>query len=264
MAQDDFLSHIKSMWTKLFAKPDINVTSVTGAAMPIFDTPITSDDAGLQKILQQKMPIILYLYNQADANLDAMLNTVAKEYSGKLLVVRLNASQNPQFQARYKNLTLPAVFALKNGGLQSQSVSAKPADVKANADYVLGLGPKPVSAPSANSAAKAPSKPMPVNDSTFKRDVLESDLPVLVDFWAPWCGPCRTIGPILEKLATKYAGQVKIVKLNVDDNRRTSDQFQTKSIPTLLMFKNGKMVKRLVGAHPQPTIEQMIQTAIKG
>src|SRR5689334_11032910 len=119
MAQEDFLSNIKSMWSKLFAKPDTNVTPVTGAAMPIFDTPITADDAGLQKILQQKLPTLLYLYNKPDSNLDTTLNTVAKEHAGKLLVVRLDASQNPQFQARYKNLTLPAVFALKNGGLQS-------------------------------------------------------------------------------------------------------------------------------------------------
>jgi len=230
--------------------------------MPIFDTPITSDENNLQKILQQKLPIILYLHNRADTDLDKMLSTVARDYVDKLLVVRVDVSQHPQVHARYQNPPLPAIITLKNGGLQSQGAAMQPADIKAHADYVLGLGPKPKSAPPSN-AQQTPVKPTTVSDSSFKREVLQSKTPVLVDFWAPWCGPCRTIAPSLETLAAKYAGQVKIVKLNVDDNPKSSSQYQAMSIPLLILFKDGKLVNRLVGAHPLPAIERLIQTALK-
>ena len=97
--------------------------------------------------------------------------------------------------------------------------------------------------------------PLIVTDSTFQRDVLESnDGPVLLDCWAPWCGPCRMVGPIMDQLAAESNGRYRVAKLNVDDNPRTAGQFQIQSIPTMLIFKNGKLVDRLVGAQPKPAI----------
>lgn len=96
-------------------------------------------------------------------------------------------------------------------------------------------------------------------DANFKKDVLESKEPVLVDFWAEWCGPCRMVAPVLDEIANEYAGKVKIVKVNVDENQQVSGDFHIRSIPTLLFFKDGRMVKQLVGAHPKAKLVTEIQ-----
>ena len=101
-----------------------------------------------------------------------------------------------------------------------------------------------------------------VLDATFKSEVLDSETPVLVDFWATWCAPCRAIAPALEELATQYKGQLKIVKLDVDENNATAEQFGIRSIPTLLMFKGGKVVEQLVGAAPKAKLEESIKKVL--
>jgi thioredoxin len=98
-------------------------------------------------------------------------------------------------------------------------------------------------------------KPVIVTDTTFQSEVLEtSGRPVLLDCWAPWCGPCRMIGPIMEQLASESNGRYRIAKLNIDENPRIAAQFQIQSIPTMLIFKDGKLVDRLIGAQPKPAI----------
>ena len=89
-------------------------------------------------------------------------------------------------------------------------------------------------------------KPSDTSDNTFESDVLQSDLPVLVDFWAPWCGPCRMVAPVVEELADDYDGQVKFVKLNTDENPMVASQYGIRSIPTLLIFKGGEQVGQVV------------------
>jgi thioredoxin 1 len=94
-------------------------------------------------------------------------------------------------------------------------------------------------------------KPVHITDSSFDAEVLKSDLPVLTDFWAEWCGPCKMIAPILEEIAEEYAGRIKITKMDVDQNNRMAMQFGVQSIPTLVLFKNGQAVEQLVGAMPR-------------
>ena len=101
-----------------------------------------------------------------------------------------------------------------------------------------------------------------VLDATFKSEVLDSQTPVLVDFWATWCAPCRAIAPALEELATQYKGQLKIAKVDVDENQAIAQQFGIRSIPTLLMFKGGKVVEQLVGAAPKAKLEDAIKKAL--
>ena len=101
-------------------------------------------------------------------------------------------------------------------------------------------------------------RPVDITDSTFDAEVLGEPSPVLVDCWAPWCGPCRTIAPVLEQLAGEYAGRIKVAKLNVDENPATASKYSIKSIPTMLIFKNGWLLNTLVGALPKNEIEKHV------
>jgi thioredoxin 1 len=100
-----------------------------------------------------------------------------------------------------------------------------------------------------------------VTDTTFQAEVLESETPVLVDFWAPWCGPCRVIAPVLEEIAEQRE-DVRIVKLNVDDNQQTAAQFGILAIPTMVLFRNGTEAKRIQGALPRKRLEAELQPAL--
>lgn len=97
-----------------------------------------------------------------------------------------------------------------------------------------------------------------VTDNSFEKDVLQSERPVLVDFWAVWCGPCRMLAPVVEAVADKYQGVVQVGKVNVDDNVSVSQRFGIKGIPTLILFKNGKEAERMVGATSEKALAQMI------
>ena len=101
-----------------------------------------------------------------------------------------------------------------------------------------------------------------VSDASFDSDVLKASGPVVVDFWAEWCGPCKMIAPALEEIANSLAGKVKIVKLNVDENPATASKYGIMSIPTLMIFKNGEMASRQIGAAPRAKLEQWITSAV--
>ena len=102
----------------------------------------------------------------------------------------------------------------------------------------------------------------PVTDGSFKEEVLESNIPVLVDFWAPWCGPCRMVAPVVEDISKQYEGQVKVVKLNTDENPNIASQYGIRSIPTLMIFKGGERVDMVVGAVPKTTLANTLEKYI--
>ena len=105
---------------------------------------------------------------------------------------------------------------------------------------------------------------LPIDDSNFETQVLQSAIPVLVDFWAPWCGPCKAIGPMIEKLAAGYGDQFRFGKCNVDDNPVTPGKYGVKSIPTLLFFKEGQLMEKLTGMVTQSKIEETLKKIISG
>jgi thioredoxin 1 len=97
-----------------------------------------------------------------------------------------------------------------------------------------------------------------VTDGDFDQQVLQSDIPALVDFWAAWCGPCRTVGPIVEELAEEYKGKVKVAKLDVDNNKQVASKYGVRGIPTLMLFKDGQIVDQIVGAVPKSRIKELL------
>ncbi|MBL7155972.1 MAG: thioredoxin [Candidatus Omnitrophica bacterium] len=103
-----------------------------------------------------------------------------------------------------------------------------------------------------------------MNESMFKTEVLDSDIPVVVDFWAEWCMPCRMVSPVIDELSEDYKGKIKFLKVNVDNNPQLATELQILSIPVLILFKNGKEIKRITGANPKEYIEKEIELAIKG
>lgn len=236
-----------------------------------FDTPINSNDQSFDRVLRAGLPIVaLFSAGAPDSAMDAELKQLAKANVEKLLVAKVRADENPALVQRF-TLRGPTLVTFKDAEEYSRAEMPSAADVRTHTEYVLGRGPKPA-APAAPPPEPAQASangqaghdvPLHVSDATFARDVLGASLPVMVDFWADWCGPCHRIAPTLEKLAKEYAGRVRIAKLDVDKNQRTAGQYQVQSIPTLLLVKNGKVVDRLVGAYPEPELRRQVERLLQ-
>ena len=238
--------------------------------MAIYDTPITTDDSGLKKVLGQKQPALLVLYDgkQNDKPLLDALKTAAKKNAGELLVIRVDASQNPKTYSQYDNPTLPALVALSPAffgrKVKATAEGIRPADLRAHVDHLLHDKPLPKKKQSSNGGKSGNRKgTVHLTGNTFGREVLKSNQPVLVDFWAPWCGPCRSIAPFIDKMASEYAGKVKIAKINTDQNPGISQQYGVRSIPTMILFRDGKPAERIVGANPA-AIKSMLEDIARG
>ena len=231
--------------------------------MPVFDTPIRTDDKSLKKVLGQKQPAILVLVDgkRPDKALDDALERAAHKYAGDLLVIRVDGNENPETMAKYNQPMLPALVSLTPAffgrKVESSAESIRPSDVRNHIAHLLEDAPLPEEKPQTAPQQAAKKSIVVVSDQNFKREVLQSKVPVLVDFWAPWCGPCHSIAPYVEQVANQYAGKLKVAKLNTDANQRIAGQYGIRAIPTFIVFQSGQPAARFSGASPQG-IQQII------
>ena len=233
--------------------------------MPRFDTPLNTNDQSFDRVLNTGLPVVLVIWRGSlDGSLDETLRQIARNDAGRLLVARLDADANLQTAAQFAG-ALPTLVAFRDGQEITRADGVTSATAREHVDFLLERGPRPQERPAPSGPAQggAPAKPVAVTDASFRRDVLESDLPVLVDLWAPWCGPCHMIAPVVEKLAGEYAGRVKVAKLNVDENPSTANAYHVQGIPTLLIFRNGRVVDRIVGAAPEPLLRGKLDAALR-
>ncbi|MGE5223732.1 MAG: thioredoxin [Omnitrophica WOR_2 bacterium] len=243
--------------------------------MVAFDTPIKSNDQSIDRVLSAGLPVVLvFLNGPAPSQLDQAMTAQARENSGKLLLVQIQVKDNPETARRYQVTQTPALITLKNGQTLTRAALINHNDLVKHIAYLLGKGPKPEpdqrssQRESAQNTYQSPSgaqshaEPMVVTDATFEQAVLHSAQPVLVDFWAPWCGPCRMTEPILQRLAKEMSGRLNIVKLNVDENPVSAQRYGVQSIPTMMIVKNGQVIDRWVGALPEPAIRSRISPVI--
>jgi len=235
-----------------------------------FDTPIHTTDQSLERVLKAGLPVAL-VFADGPTPLDDALNQLAREHAGQLLIVKMNAAENPASVRRFEVHTLPALVTVRGGQALTTAEAVTRGELGPHLDYLLGKGPRP----RLKAAAGLPPRPAPagavsaanghpiiVTDATFEAEVLRAAEPVLIDFWAPWCGPCRMVAPVVEKLAGELAGRLRVVKVNTDENPGLSRRFDIQSIPTMMIFRGGQLVTRWVGAAPEPAIRQRLREAV--
>lgn len=256
------------------------------------DTPILTNAQNLERILAAKLPALLVFETpgcKPCAALEPALKELARDFAGRVLLVRVEDVTQANVAQRFKINRVPALVYWRDGSEvgRLEGAVAKEA-LRAHLSHWLGQSgpPAPASGPSqalpgasgptpgrqaqgaarpgpaGQAQAKESGAPVEVTDATFESLVLRSPLPVLVDFWAPWCGPCRMVSPIVEQLGREYSGRLRVAKVNTDENPQHAGRLGIQGIPTLIFFKDGKEVDRIVGAAPRQMLQSRLERVL--
>jgi thioredoxin len=252
------------------------------------DTPIRTGAQNLGRILDASLPSLL-VFETPDCepcrSLIPTLKSLARDFAGKVLIVRVEDAQQEAVSRRFNVRHAPTLVLWQAGKEVGRIEGAARIDqIRDHLDYLLGHGLRPATTtgpsitlrgnlpnnlPGTNpvkqeyrSPAQETHAPQNVTDATFEAQVLRSPLPVLVDFWAPWCGPCRMVSPVVEEIGRQHAGKMKVVKVNTDENPANASRLGIQGIPTLILFQNGREVDRMVGAAPKTQLEIWVEKRI--
>lgn len=262
-----------------------------------FSTPIHTNEQSIDRVLQAGLPVLLVFWRRDCTpceQLSPALDRLAASYAGKALIAKVEASDNSALVRRYNVTQVPELILVRddrtvaratgaiaepelqnwfagllNGGSPTApsgpSVPLSVAGWAQGAPSAAGPRPRPSgatpprSSPPEPRAAGGTPHPVVLTDQTFERVVGQSSKPVLVDFWAPWCGPCRMVAPTVEQLAGEFAGRAVVAKLNVDENPQVSQRFGIRSIPALVIFQRGQVVERIVGVRPASALRAALE-----
>jgi len=226
-----------------------------------FDTPLITSDQSIDRVLAAGQPVaLIFLEGSASPSLEQTMTQLAREYAGQLLVVQVPAKDSPRATRQYQVQRFPAVVTVRQGQTLSKAEAISGTELKEHVAFLLGKGARPQTPTRTNGHPKARvvGQPHPASDATFDKEVMQSPEPVLVDFWAPWCGPCRMVEPVIEKLAQEMAGRLRVVKINVDQNPATAQKYRVQGIPTMMVVKNGQIVDRWSGALPEGALRSRV------
>lgn len=230
-------------------------------------TVIHTNQHSIDRVLAAGLPVILIFWQRSQPvppALDSALDRMAEQFSGKALLAKIDADAEPGLVQRFPVTTLPGVICVKAGQVETTlGGSIGEQELRSWLSYLTGSGPRPIAAHAQSKARPEASHPVVVTDANFQQ-VVAGALPLLVDFWAPWCGPCRAVAPAIEQLAQEFQGRATVGKMNVDENPRTPQRFGIQGIPTLLLFKDGQVVQRLVGAQPLQVMQRALEGVVTG